>query len=291
MVVGDDDLGLVQFPQHVGRHQFTAGVVAVGVVGLEHPQAVADSDAWCHHQEALSKARAVRAACGIHRLPSDDHGHHRGLAGASGELEGHARQTRVGLLTCTFDLIEKTAPTIAEARSHLCEPDSGLHRLHLAEKRADASERMMPPVLQQPGGFGRHSPLSFGQLTPSGKLPPKTVDQIVQVVLLAVPAKRPALRIKGELFLLLAPCLARLRNRRDERHLAPPLFYGVRRLPPLIQHPMPGRNLVGRVEDGGLVKDIRHGGILAEGLESRSWPASLLTGRYTTVLTYNNTVV
>ena len=30
MVVGDDDLGLLQVVQHIVRHEFTAGVVAVG---------------------------------------------------------------------------------------------------------------------------------------------------------------------------------------------------------------------------------------------------------------------
>jgi len=39
VVVGDDDLGLEKIPEHVARNEFAAGVVAVGIVGLEHAQA------------------------------------------------------------------------------------------------------------------------------------------------------------------------------------------------------------------------------------------------------------
>ena len=43
VIVGDDYLGPLQVAQHIGGHQLPAGVVAVGIVRLQHPQPVTDS--------------------------------------------------------------------------------------------------------------------------------------------------------------------------------------------------------------------------------------------------------
>ena len=51
VVVGDDYLGPLEVFLHVSRDQIPAGVVAVGVVGLEHPQPVFDGQAGGYYQE------------------------------------------------------------------------------------------------------------------------------------------------------------------------------------------------------------------------------------------------
>ena len=45
VVVGDDDLGAVHVVEHVAGNKFAAGVVAVGIVGLEDAQPVLDGEA------------------------------------------------------------------------------------------------------------------------------------------------------------------------------------------------------------------------------------------------------
>ncbi len=95
VVVGDDDLGLVEVVEHVARDELAAGVVAVGVVGLQDAQAVLDGEAGRDDRGS----RAVNcllpgAAHGVDRLPGDQHRHHGGLAGAGGELQ---RQAQLGV--------------------------------------------------------------------------------------------------------------------------------------------------------------------------------------------------
>ena len=87
VVVGDDDLGAVQVAEHVGRHQLAALVVAVRVVRLEHPQAIADGETRGDHQESAREPPAAGTAHRIDGLPRDEHGHDGGLAGAGRELE------------------------------------------------------------------------------------------------------------------------------------------------------------------------------------------------------------
>ena len=50
--VGDDDLGAVDVVEHVAGDEFATGVVAVGVVRLEHAQAVFDGEAGRDDQKA-----------------------------------------------------------------------------------------------------------------------------------------------------------------------------------------------------------------------------------------------
>ena len=87
VVIGDDDLGALDFAEHVRRYELAAGVVTVRIVGLEHAQAITDGEARCHDQESARELLAVRMARGIDGLPGDQHCHHRGLAGTGGELE------------------------------------------------------------------------------------------------------------------------------------------------------------------------------------------------------------
>src|SRR5690242_20241437 len=59
MVVGDHDLGAVDIGEHVRGHQLAVFVVAIGIVGLEHAQPIADSDAGRDDQEAAGEALAL----------------------------------------------------------------------------------------------------------------------------------------------------------------------------------------------------------------------------------------
>jgi hypothetical protein len=46
VIVGDDDLGAVHIVEHVAGNEFAAGVVAVGIVGLEDAQSVLSESIW-----------------------------------------------------------------------------------------------------------------------------------------------------------------------------------------------------------------------------------------------------
>src|SRR5437764_12504101 len=59
VVVRDDDLGALEIAQHVARHQLTAGVVTIRVIGLEHAQAITDGQTGCDDQETARERLAV----------------------------------------------------------------------------------------------------------------------------------------------------------------------------------------------------------------------------------------
>ena len=108
VVVGDDDLGAVDVVQHVARDELAALVVAVGIVGLQHAQAVLDRQAWGDDQKAAGEALALRVAHGVDRLPGDQHGHDRGLAGAGRELERQPHQFRVGVVVGVGEVLRES---------------------------------------------------------------------------------------------------------------------------------------------------------------------------------------
>ena len=80
VIVGDDDFGFLQIWQHVARNQLAAAVVAVGIVGKQHTQAVSDGDARSDHQKTLGEPSALGMANGVDSLPCDEHCHDSGLA-------------------------------------------------------------------------------------------------------------------------------------------------------------------------------------------------------------------
>ena len=86
VVIGDNDAGALHIGQQLGRRQLAASVVAVRVVRLEHAQAVAYGQTRRHDQKTARKSFALRMTHGIDGLPRDQHRHHRGFAGAGGEL-------------------------------------------------------------------------------------------------------------------------------------------------------------------------------------------------------------
>ena len=84
--IGDHDAGALHIGQQLGRRQFAAAVVAVRVVRLKHTQAIAYGQTRRHDQKTAGKSLALRMTHGIDGLPRDQHGHHRGFAGAGGEF-------------------------------------------------------------------------------------------------------------------------------------------------------------------------------------------------------------
>ena len=88
MVVRNNNLGALDVVEHVGWDQLPAGIVAVGVVGLENTETILDSETWRNNQKAAGKMRAAWAANGIDGLPCDQHGHDRGLARTGRQLQG-----------------------------------------------------------------------------------------------------------------------------------------------------------------------------------------------------------
>ena len=78
MVVGDDDLGAVEIAEHIGGDQFAVFVVAVGIVGLEDAEPVADGEAGGDYQESAGEFAAAGTADSVDGLPGDEHGHDGG---------------------------------------------------------------------------------------------------------------------------------------------------------------------------------------------------------------------
>ena len=78
--VGDEDLGLAELLEQIGRHDVALAVVVLRVVGQQHAQAVADGDAGRDDQEGVGEAGVLRVGELVERLPGDEHGHDDGLA-------------------------------------------------------------------------------------------------------------------------------------------------------------------------------------------------------------------
>ena len=66
-----------------------------------------------------------------------------------------ARRVRsgIGIVVGVHEVVEECLLLLSELGGHFGEPDDRLDRLDLAEERPDVLELMMPPVLQQAGGF------------------------------------------------------------------------------------------------------------------------------------------
>ena len=261
VVVGDDDLRLLQVGQHVVGNQLAALVVAVRVVRLQHAQAVLDGDAGGDHEKAAREAAALGPAHRVDGLPGDQHRHDRGLAGPGRQLEGQPRQFRVGVVVGVGQMVEEV-PAGSRAGGDFGEPDGGLRGFELAEEGADAAEVVVPPVPEQAGRLRGHLPLGrVRQLAPAVDLLADPVDDGGQVVLLAIGPEllRPFVEHHRR---LLPGSLAfpGLRDRRDELRLPAALDGFLGRLPGLVQLPVPVRPFVGGVEDGALEERVSQGG-------------------------------
>ena len=262
VVVGDDDLGALDRVQQVGGDQFAAGVVAVGVVGLEDAQPVLDGDAGGDDEEAPGEAFAIAVAVGVDDLPGDEHGHDGGLAGAGGELEGQALQIGVGVAVGGLEMVEKALPGLAELGGDLGEPDEGLDRLDLTEKGAVGAEGVVAPVLEQAGGFRVDPPQVGRELPPLVDLLAEGVDDGGVVVLLGAGAEAVAL-IEGE-FTLLATALLflGLGDRGDEFRPAPGVDDALGGLAAGVEFPVAVGIGVGGIEDRLVEEGVAHGLVL-----------------------------
>ena len=263
VVVGDDDLGALDRVQQVGGDQFAAGVVAVGVVGLEDAQPVLDGDAGGDDEEAPGEALAVAVAVGVDDLPGDEHGHDGGLAGAGGELEGQALQVGVGVVVGGLEMVEKALSGLAELGGDLGEPDEGLDRLDLAEEGALVAEWVVAPVLEQAGGFRFDPPEVGGELPPLVNLLAEGVDDGGVVVLLGAGAEAVAL-VEGEFTLLAAALLfLGLGDGGDEFRPAPGGDDALGGLAAGVEFPVAAGTGVGRIEDRLVEKGVAHCSVLA----------------------------
>src|SRR5579871_943594 len=167
VVVGDDDLGVVQVGKQVAGHEFAAGVVAVGVIGLEDAEAVADGESGGDDQEAAGETGAAGAAQGVDGLPGDEHRHDGGFARASGKFEGDAEESGIGLMIGVGQVIEESFAGLARVGGDFGEPDGNFDGLDLAEERPDVIETVTTRVLQEARGFGSDFPVGgVGEATP-----------------------------------------------------------------------------------------------------------------------------
>ena len=149
VIVGNDDLRPLDIVQHVRRHQFTVGIVAVGIARQEDPKPVFDGEAGRDYKKTASKMRAAGTTNRIDGLPGDKHGHHRRLAGACGEFKGNAGQLRIRLGIRIGQMLQKLLPRRA-LRRNLGQPNCGFSGLDLTKEGPDALELMVSPMLEEP---------------------------------------------------------------------------------------------------------------------------------------------
>ena len=159
VVIGDDDLGALQVAEHVTGHQLAAGVVAVRVIGLQDAQAVFDGEAGRDQQKTTRELFAIGPTHRVDGLPCDEHRHHGGLARTCGQLKGQAHQLRVGIVVGAGEVVHEDLTHFANLRHNLGQPNCRLNGFNLAEKRTNAAEVVMAPVLQETGGFRCYTPV------------------------------------------------------------------------------------------------------------------------------------
>ena len=223
VIVGDDNPGPLQVAQHIGGHQLPAGVVAVGVVRLQHPQPVPDCNSGRDHQEAPREPPAVGMPHCVDGLPCDDHGHHRGLARTGGQLQRNPQQFGVRLQAGVFQTLECQPFPLPEPRRDLGQPDYRLNGFDLAEEGTVMAELVVPPVLEQQGRLRRNAPVvGIGDGSPLVDVPANFVDGGSNVILLL--CRGQTLPFVEDQLLLATTTrpspLPRLGNGRDE--LGPP---------------------------------------------------------------------
>ena len=154
----------------------------------------------------------------------------------------------------------KPLTCLACVRCDLGQPDSGLNGLDLTEKRPDAVEWVMAPVLEQPGGFRGDAPvIGVRQSSPLAHLLADSVDYGGVVILLGFSGK-PFAFVKQQLRLF-SRSLAFLGfgDRRNEFSATTGFDDFLGGLACFIQFPMSAGILVGRVQDGPFEELAIHG--------------------------------
>ena len=122
----------------------------------------------------------------------------------------------------------------------LCEPDRSFYSFYLTEKRANAAELVMAPMLDKPCCLRRNLPLiRIWQRTPDINVSTYFIDDRSNIVLLRLRGK-PLAFIKNDCFLFgTLFLLLRLRDRRDKLGVATGVYSLLRGLPVLIKLPVP----------------------------------------------------
>ena len=115
-------------------------------------------------------------------------------------------------------MIEEALAGSARARRNFAEPYSGLYRFDLAEEGPNATEAVVPPVLEQARRFRSNLPLArVRQVAPAVNLLTNPVDDGRQVVLLAGSFELLRRLVEHQRGLLRGSlALFGLRDRRDE---------------------------------------------------------------------------
>jgi hypothetical protein len=245
VVVGDHHLRLADLAQHVGGDQLAGPVIAVGVLGIEHLEAVENRDAGRHNQKCAREPVGLGGAHGVDRLPCDNHRHNRGLSGAGCHFQREPDQFRVGLAIGGVDRPPQV-PVLAPAARHLGQPDQRLDRLDLTKERPPIGKVMVAPMFEQPVRGRRDTPIGPRELTPCVDMPPDLVDQGVFGV---------TFQIQGRL----GVAAAIARNRHNELRRPSPLdWWEAERLTMLIKRMVEIRFFVRRIDDRLFVKRACH---------------------------------
>lgn len=121
---------------------------------------------------------------------------------ASGKFQGQAQQLRVGVVVGIDKVFQEDFSGFSCAGGDFRQPDDRLDRFHLTEERPDVVEAVLPPVLQQSGGFGRYLPvLRVRQTSPLIYMSAKFIDNRRWIVLLLLGGKSFAF-VKDQILLL-----------------------------------------------------------------------------------------
>ena len=187
MIVCNHDLRPFQIRQHIVRHQLAFLIVTIRIVRLQNTQTVLDRDPWRNDQKSAREPIAARMPNRVHRLPRDQHRHHRRLARTRRHLQRPTHQLRIRITTRILQIIQSIAPRVTQPRRNLRQPNHRFRRLYLTEKGTIRAEFMTPPMLQQPLRLRRHAPIRWiRQLAPSIHQPPNLVHISRNVVLLTL---------------------------------------------------------------------------------------------------------
>ena len=231
-------------------------------------------------EEPPAEPPAAGAADRVDGLPGDDHRHDGGLAGPGRELQGQPRQPRVGAGVGRVEVVEERLRAAARARRDLGDPDQGLDRLDLAEEGPDAAEVVAAPVPQEAGRLRGDLPVArVRQRPPPIHVAAQLVDDGGRVVLLGGRGNPGAVRELQDVLGGRLPPLPGLRDGGDELRPPPLLEDAARRLSFLVQLPMAGRVLVGRVDDRSREERSAHGRLRSAPSSSPSPSPGFRTGR------------
>ena len=158
----------------VGRNDIAQAVVVLRVVGQQHAQPVANGDTGRDDEEGVGEARVLRIGAFVERVPSDEHGHDHGLAGARGHLERCPRQAGIrGVVRLSNRVLD---PGIAVLPGDLGDIDGGFESFILAEEKLFLAGGI-GPVGNQARGGGRYADVAA--LAPHADAPTDVVDELV----------------------------------------------------------------------------------------------------------------